>query len=126
MDPLAAMKAFYGGTLGLAVVEEETDRITVDAGGTRLTFRTAGALEGDRPFYHFAFNIPENKVLDARSWQLERSDLMPVPARLRDARYPDDVVHFSHWNAHSVFFLDPAGNALEFKAFKDMSKLFAT
>jgi len=26
----------------------------------------------------------------------------------------------------TMFFLDPAGNALEFKAFKDMSKLFAT
>jgi extradiol dioxygenase family protein len=26
----------------------------------------------------------------------------------------------------TMFFLDPAGNALEFKAFRDMSKLFAT
>ena len=26
----------------------------------------------------------------------------------------------------TMFFLDPAGNALEFKAFKDMSQLFAT
>jgi extradiol dioxygenase family protein len=26
----------------------------------------------------------------------------------------------------TMFFLDPAGNALEFKAFEDMSKLFAT
>jgi len=25
----------------------------------------------------------------------------------------------------TMFFLDPAGNALEFKAFKDMSQLFA-
>ncbi len=30
-------------------------------------------------------------------------------------RHPDhpDVVHFAHWDAHAVFFRDPAGNILE-------------
>jgi catechol-2,3-dioxygenase len=59
-------------------------------------------------------------VLDARKWQLERSTLMPVPVRLRDPRHPDDVVHFSHWNAHSIFFFDPAGNVVEYIARHDL------
>jgi hypothetical protein len=39
---------------------------------------------------------------------------------LRDERYPDDVVHFRNWNAHSVFFLDPAENIVEYIARHDL------
>jgi hypothetical protein len=47
---LAAMKEFYGGSLGLAIVEEKTDRITIAGGTTRLTFLTAAAQDGGSPF----------------------------------------------------------------------------
>src|SRR5438105_3176896 len=59
---LAAMKAFYHGALGLHVLAEERERLTIGAGKTRLTFVPAGSADG-KPFYHFAFNIPENKIL---------------------------------------------------------------
>lgn len=118
--PLAAMKEFYGGRLGLPVVAEEARRLTFAAGGTRLSFEEAGAGDGG-PFYHFAFNIPENKVLGALAWQRERGPLMPVPERLRDPDYPIEVVHFRHWNAHSVFFFDPAGNVVEYIARHDLA-----
>jgi hypothetical protein len=39
---------------------------------------------------------------------------LPIPSRLRDPRYPEDVVDYSHWNAHSVFFFDPAQNVVEY------------
>src|SRR5262249_54529847 len=109
--PLTKMKAFYHQTLGLSVVDEKPDRLTFCAGETRLTFAKAGVDDGN-PFYHFAFNIPENKVLAARTWQRERTPLLPIPPRLRDPAYPDDVVDYRHWNAHSIFFFDPASNVV--------------
>jgi catechol 2,3-dioxygenase-like lactoylglutathione lyase family enzyme len=123
--PLAAMKTFYAGTLGLRVLEEKDDRLTIGAGQTRLAFVPAGSdgtsgPDAASPFYHVAFNIPENKILAARAWQLERSPLMPIPERLRDPAYPDDVVDFRHWNAHSVFFIDPGGNVVEYIARHDL------
>ena len=117
--PLAQMKEFYRRSLGLRVLDERSDRLAVDAGETRLTFVEAGP-DGGRPFYHFAFNIPENKLLAARAWQKERTPLIQAPARLRDPGYPDDVIHFKHWNAHSVFFLDPGGNVVEYIARHDL------
>ncbi|HSR50154.1 MAG TPA: glyoxalase/bleomycin resistance/dioxygenase family protein [Acidobacteriota bacterium] len=111
--PVSQLKEFYHQRLGLPVVKEDSRLLTIQAGETPLTFvhRPQGS---DRPFYHFAFNIPENKVLQARRWQMERSSLIPIPPRLRDPDFPDDVVHFRNWNAHSVFFLDPAGNVVEY------------
>jgi catechol-2,3-dioxygenase len=117
--PLAKMKEFYQGSLGLGVLDERPDRLTFATGQTRLTFGKAGPDDG-KPFYHFAFNIPENKVLAAWRWQKERTPLLPIPPRLRDPGYPNDVVNYSHWNAHSIFFFDPAGNVVEYIARHDL------
>jgi catechol 2,3-dioxygenase-like lactoylglutathione lyase family enzyme len=121
---LDEMKAFYQRSLGLPVLEDRPDRLTVAAGATTIAFVPARP-DGGRPFYHFAFNIPENKVRAARAWQLERSPLLPIPARLRDPEYPDDVVDYSHWNAHSLFFFDPAGNVVEYIARHDLGNAAA-
>jgi catechol-2,3-dioxygenase len=116
---LAKMKEFYHQSLGLRIVDEQPDRLTIAAGQTPLTFVKAGPDDG-KPFYHFAFNIPENKIAAAWRWQKKRTALLPIPARLRDPEYPDDVVNYSHWNAHSVFFFDPAGNVVEYIARHDL------
>ncbi len=121
---LARMRHFYHGLLGLPVVDEGSERLTIAAGETRLTFLGMSSEEPG-PFYHFAFNIPENKVLAAREWQKKRSPLLPIPERLRDPKYPDDVVHFRNWNAHSVFFFDPAGNVVEYIARHDLDNAAA-
>jgi catechol-2,3-dioxygenase len=116
--PVAGMREFYGSRLGLPVTVPAPGRLAVQAGDSRIVFtHDAGA---DRPFYHFAFNIPENKIADARAWQLGRTPLLPIPARLRDARFPPDVVDYRHWNAHSIFFLDPGGNVVEYIARHDL------
>lgn len=118
---VGAMKAFYGKTLDLRLLDEMADRFTVEAGETRVTFVTsADTADGRTPFYHFAFNIPENKILDALEWQKARTPLLPIPARNRAAGFPPEVVDYSHWNAHSVFFLDPAGNVVEYIARHDL------
>jgi len=117
--PLATMKGFYQGTLGLPVVAERAGRLTIGCGATELTF-VAAPPDAGSPFYHFAFNIPENKILAARAWQKERTELIPPPERLRDPELPDDIVDFRHWNAHSVFFFDPAENVVEYIARHDL------
>lgn len=117
--PLASMKDFYHRLLGLRIVDDQPERLTIAAGATKLSFTPAGPNDG-QPFYHFAFNIPENKIEAAWRWQKDRTPLLPIPARLRDPKYPDDVVNYAHWNAHSVFFFDSAGNVVEYIARHDL------
>jgi len=117
--PLEEMRAFYSDTLGLDVLEESSTELTIGGGATPITFVKSDAKQG-APFYHFAFNIPQNKIRQAREWQRERSEILSVFPRLRDKQFPNDVVHFSNWNAHSVFFLDPAENVVEYIARHDL------
>lgn len=116
--PLAAMVRFYRDDLGFAVLASAHGEVTFAAGATRLTFfaATKPADAAHDPFYHFAFNIPENKLLGALAWQRERTRIIPPPPRGRDPAFPDEVMHFPHWDAHSVFFWDPAGNLVEYIA----------
>lgn len=111
----ADLKHFYHDLLGLEILEGEPDRLTVAAGRTPITFTPATPDEGE-PAYHFAFNIPENKILEAREWQRKRTPILKRPPG--DFSDPDhgDLTHFWHWNAHSIFFEDPAGNLLEYIA----------
>jgi hypothetical protein len=116
-SPLGMMEAFYRDRLELQS-HRAPGRLTIVAGDTRITF-----IEDPRaakPFYHFAFNIPENKIVAAREWQLARSPLLPIPDRNRARDLPPDIVDYSHWNAHSVFFLDPGGNVVEYIARHDL------
>ena len=129
---MAAMKAFYGKTLDLRLLDEKADlstvapgakvdRFSVEAGESRITFVNSSEIVGGKaPFYHFAFNIPENKILKALEWQKARTPMLTIPERNHAAGYPPEVVDYAHWNAHSVFFLDPAGNIVEYIARHDL------
>lgn len=119
--PLSQLKGFYGDLLALEILKAGSGELTIKAGETRLTFVRVHRPDDAAPFYHFAFNIPENKLLAAREWQLRRTPLIPPYANLRDPQYPGDIVHFANWNAHSVFFWDPAGNLLELIARHDLN-----
>ncbi|MBQ4822006.1 hypothetical protein [Aquimarina sp. MMG016] len=116
---LDKMKAFYVDKLGFSIESQEDAEITFIAGVSTITFIKINPNLGN-PWYHFAFNIPENKLLRSRRWLLERTDIIPTPKRARDPKFPDDVRHFRNWNAHSIFFWDPAGNLLEFIARHDL------
>ena len=116
---LDELKKFYTSVLGLSLVSTQPDRFTIQAGETTIRF-TKTVQSGTSPFYHFAFNIPENKILKAREWQLKRTALSATPSQLIDEKYPKDIRHFQNWNAHSVFFWDPAGNLVEYIARHDL------
>lgn len=103
---LDELRRFYPQVLGLPLIHDDDRSITVQAGSTHITF---DAVEADEPFYHFAFNIPENKLAAAKEWLKPRCPLIKRPDRL-------DAYDFSSWNAHAIYFLDPAGNILEFIA----------
>lgn len=105
---IAELETFYGHELGLPT-QRHGEKLTIDAGATRIVF--SATTEG-KPFYHFAFNIPENKLESAVKWQKKRTELV--------RRNNQDVVHFSKWNADSVFFRDPAENLLEYIARHDL------
>lgn len=118
--PQGELKKFYTSLLEFPLKSEQKDRFTIQAGETTITFIQTNEKE-TTAFYHFAFNIPENKILKARDWQLKRTALSAAPSHMVDSGYPNDIRHFRNWNAHSVFFWDPAGNLVEYIARHDLN-----
>ncbi|MBI3409739.1 MAG: hypothetical protein HY040_15470 [Planctomycetes bacterium] len=102
---LGEIRRFYEETMGLPVVFQSRRKAIFNAGATRLEFEQVS--DGTEPYYHFAFNIPENKIEPAKDWLGRRARI------LRDARNGNDIIFFRNWNAHSLFFHDPAGNLVE-------------
>ena len=66
------------------------------------------------PFYHFAINIPSNKIEEAKNWLSNRVKLLWMED------YENDIADFVNWHAKSVYFYDPAGNILELIARFDL------
>lgn len=96
------LKSFYTDIPGLKLKPDSPETFTVTAGLSEIKF--VRALK-DKPFYHFAFNIPENQISEAREWVLSFADTIKLNG--------SDIFDFKSWDAHSVYFYDPAGNILE-------------
>jgi catechol-2,3-dioxygenase len=95
---------FYSHVLGLPVHHYDTERLTLQIGTSRLTF-----VQQREPLggcYHFAFNIPENQFAQGKAWLQQRAQLLKNSSGI-------DEYAFESWNAHGVYFLDPAGNIAE-------------
>jgi hypothetical protein len=92
---------FYTNTLGLTLHAQARQSFTILCGETLIEFQQA---EKQEPFYHFAFNIPENKFKLAKNWLEKRCPL------LKDSHTSADELFFKQWNAHAVYFQDPSGN----------------
>ena len=106
-QPLEAMQSFYEHGLGLTVTQSDENSFTVQSGHTAICFTRS---EGDTtPYYHYAFNIPENQVELAKAWLQERVAVLP-------GEEGEMIQNFANWNAHAVYFKDPAGNIVEFIA----------
>jgi catechol-2,3-dioxygenase len=98
---------FYKEVLRLPV-EYGADVLRVTVGPSVIEFQSSG--DEARPFYHFAFNIPENQLNSAMDWLGGRCPI----ATIRDSS--ERIMYFRNWDAHSCYFYDPAGNILEFIA----------
>lgn len=104
-------KSYFRDKLELPVIQESETEFTVQIGATAVTFKTAEGKE--QPYYHLAFNIPENQFAEAKAWAKERLVLNQHEGK--------DETFFDYWNAHAFYFEDPSGNLLECIARHDMS-----
>ena len=126
VDDLAAARGFYGGLLGCAEGRSSDEWIDFDFFGHQIVAHLApprpaahhNAVDGhDVPVPHFGV------VLD---WD----DFQSLATRLRagGTRFViEPYIRFAGQVGEqaTMFFHDPAGNALEFKSFRDRSQLFA-
>lgn len=127
VDDLAKAREFYGGLLGCPEGRSSDQWIDFDFHGHQVVAHLApeevrasatNAVDGHAvPVRHFGV------VLEWNAWH-------DFAARLREAGMAfviEPGIRFAGQVGEqaTMFFLDPAGNALEFKAFRDPSQLFA-
>jgi hypothetical protein len=107
---------FYKNVLELPVTDDSDAHFTIRAGLSKLILeKTEDPLS--YPNYHFAFNIPSNRIQEAHDWLKERTELLWIED------YQSYITDFRGWNAHSVYFLDPAGNIAELIARADLDDI---
>ncbi|OCB73375.1 glyoxalase/bleomycin resistance/dioxygenase family protein [Flavobacterium piscis] len=101
---------FYKDILDLPIIEKTKNSVSIQAGNSVLEF-----LENPefKSIYHFAFNIPENKLDEAIDWCKSKVDLIFI----EDQKV---ITNFENWNANAVYFYDNNGNLLEFIARHDL------
>lgn len=129
VDNLAAAERFYRSVIGCRAGRRSDRWIDLDFFDHQLVLHLADAgrhvtvssnvVDGDHvPVPHFGL------ILDPRDWSV-------LAARLRAAEVPFVVEPHTRFRGEpgeqsTMFVLDPAGNALEFKAFANDDAVFAT
>ena len=102
---LSELHKFYKDFLELSTSYIDEKSIKIIAGNSQLIFEVTSNSEN--PFYHFAFNIPDNKFDEAFEWMNNKLDLLWLDD------YKGYIADFVSWKAKSFYFQDPAGNILE-------------
>jgi uncharacterized protein len=126
VDDLATARRFYGQTLGCPEGRSSDHWIDFDFFGHQLVVHhaergdeTTNPVDGHHvPVPHFGV------VLTMDDWQAlaSRVEAAEVPFGIAPhIRFPGQTGEQA-----TMFFRDPSGNALEFKAFADDAMLFAT
>jgi len=127
VDDLAKARAFYGSLLGCPEGRSSPEWVDFDFYGHQIVahlapgevgHRSTSAVDGDNvPVRHFGV------VLSMAEWQKLADKLTGAGTKFiiePHVRFKGQVGEQA-----TMFFLDPCGNALEFKAFEDISQLFA-
>lgn len=124
---IAEARAFYGGVLGLPEGRSSDTWIDFNLYGHQVVAHLAAdraapahhnPVDGhDVPVPHFGV------VLEMNDWKELRDRL--VAANLNFKIEPYIRFEGQVGEQATMFFLDPSGNALEFKSFADLSQLFA-
>ncbi|HEY8574057.1 VOC family protein [Phenylobacterium sp.] len=125
---LAEARAFYGGVLGCPEGRSSEEWIDFDFHGHQIvahlapdeiSHRATNAVDGEEvPVRHFGV------ILTLEQWEALAQKLKAVGTRF----VIEPQVRFKGQPGEqaTMFFLDPSGNALEFKAFADDAMVFAT
>jgi extradiol dioxygenase family protein len=128
VDDLKAAEAFYGELLGCEKGRSDVQWIDWNLFGhqlvTHLVAQMPSAPKSNQVDNH-AVPVPHfGVVLDMATWQALADKLTAaevdfiIEPYVRFAGLPGEQA--------TMFFCDPSGNALEFKAFASLSQLFAT
>ncbi|WP_297697159.1 VOC family protein [Phenylobacterium sp.] len=124
---LAEARAFYGRLLGCPEGRSSEDWVDFDFHGHQIVAHLAPAevrqtatnrVDGeDVPVRHFGviLSLPEWEVLAERLEAAGTKFIIPPQVRFKGQA----------GEQATMFFLDPSGNALEFKAFAEDSMVFA-
>jgi extradiol dioxygenase family protein len=127
VDDLDAARHFYGTILGCSEGRSDTDWIDFDLFGHQIVAHNVGGkrtVAGHNPVDGHAVPVPHfGVVLTPDRWNALADRLKAHGVRFviePHTRFPGEPGEQS-----TMFFRDPAGNALEFKAFADMGQLFA-
>ena len=127
VDDLAAARRFYGELLGCPEGRSAPEWVDFDLRGHQIVAhlapdavraRASNAVDGENvPVPHFGvvLSMAEGQTLAGRL-QAAGVDFV-IPPTVRFEGQPGEQA--------TMFFRDPAGNALEFKAMADPAKLFA-
>jgi len=128
VDDLAAARAFYGGLLGCPEGRSADHWVDFDLYGHQLVAhlapdavraRATNPVDGEEvPVPHFGLVLAMEQW-EALAQRLQAADIaFVIEPTVRFKGEPGEQA--------TMFLLDPAGNALEFKAMADPAKLFAT
>lgn len=127
VDDLAAARHFYGTVIGCPEGRSDPDWIDFNFYGHQIVAHRvdrAEAVAGHNAVDGHAVPVPHfGVVLPPADWQALADRLIAhgvgfvIEPHTRFAGQPGEQ--------STMFFLDPAGNALEFKAFADVGQLFA-
>ncbi|QHL90555.1 glyoxalase [Sphingomonas changnyeongensis] len=125
---LAAARAFYGGVLGCREGRSADHWIDFDLYGHQIVAHlseTARAAEATNPVDGHDVPVPHfGVVLTMDQWQ-QLADRVAA-AGIAFGIAPHIRFKGQPGEQATMFFRDPSGNALEFKAFADDAMLFAT
>ncbi|MBU2083001.1 MAG: VOC family protein [Alphaproteobacteria bacterium] len=126
VDDLAAARAFYGDLLGCPEGRSSPDWIDFDFHGHQIVTHlapeecraaTTNAVDGHGvPVRHFGLVLPMAEW-EAMAKRLEGKVEFLIQPYVRFKGQPGEQA--------TMFFHDPAGNAIELKAFADIGQLFA-
>ena len=130
VDDLARARFFYGTVLGLPEGRSAEHWIDFDLFGHQIVAHlkpkpaAKDAEAHTNPVDGHHVPVPHFGVV------LTQADWETLAARLRKADVQFVIEPYTRFKGQpgeqsTMFFLDPAGNALEFKAFADLGQLFA-
>lgn len=126
---LAAARQFYGGLLGCPEGRSTDQWIDFDLYGHQLVAHLSPTAKAHDPHHNpvdgHAVPVPHFGVI------LEWGDWEHLAALLKAAGVTFVIEPYIRFKGEvgeqaTLFLLDPSGNALEFKAFKDPTQIFAT
>lgn len=127
VDDLDAARDFYGRILGCAEGRSDANWIDFNLYGHQIVAHRVDRrkpVAGHNPVDGHAVPVPHfGVILAPADWQTLADRL--AAHRVAFVIEPQTRFAGGPGEQSTMFFLDPAGNALEFKAFADMGQLFA-